>query len=478
MTDPTGAASVLPPPGESAELRRLRAQVAELESKLATTSTERPKPRSRERWRSVAATALITIGCLLAPIAVVAVWASDQISDTDRYVETVAPLADDPAVQAAVTDDITEQVFEYVDVQALTQQALAALNQQGVSSQVTGQLDALSAPLANAVENFVHDRIATIVESDRFAAAWDRANAAAHEQLVNLLEGEPTGAITAENDAVAVNLGPFVAQVKDELVAQGFTVASRIPAVEASFTIMQSDSIGKAQNGYRLLNALGRWLPAIALLFIALGVYVAKGHRRALVGAGLGVVAGMLALGTVLAVTRPLYLDAVPEEALTPDAAAAVFDTLVRFLRQALRAVGVAFLIIAAVAFLSGSSVTAVRTRAALTNGIGGLRGGAESAGLRTGRFGTWVYANKRALRIAAMVAGAVALTFWTHPTVTVVIGVAVAVLVAIALIEFLGRPPAVAVEGAPVMPRQSGAGVESTEGVRRSEPVGGPARH
>ena len=137
-------------------------RMAELEGELSASRGEQPQ-RRKSRWRAVTATTLIVIGCLLAPIAVVAVWADDQISDTDRYVETVAPLADDPAVQAAVTDSITEQVFTYVDVEALTKQALAALNQQGVSPQVTGQLDALSAPLANAVEGFVHDRVAVIV---------------------------------------------------------------------------------------------------------------------------------------------------------------------------------------------------------------------------------------------------------------------------------------------------------------------------
>ena len=37
--------------------------------------------------------------------------------------------------------------------------------------------------------------------------------------------------------------------------------------------------------------------------------------------------------------------------------------------------------------------------------GIGWLRGGAESAGLRTGAVGVWVYAHKQALRIGAVAA-------------------------------------------------------------------------
>ena len=96
---------------------------------------------------------------------------------------------------------------------------------------------------------------------------------------------------------------------------------------------------------------------------------------------------------------------------------------------------------VAAGAFLSGQSVTAVRTRQGLTGAIGWLQGSAEQAGWRTGPVGTWVEANKRALRIGAVAAAALALVFWDRPTGKVVIGLTLALLVALALIEFLGRP-------------------------------------
>jgi hypothetical protein len=34
----------------------------------------------------------------------VAVWARNQVTNTDRHVRTVAPLAADPAIQAAIAD--------------------------------------------------------------------------------------------------------------------------------------------------------------------------------------------------------------------------------------------------------------------------------------------------------------------------------------------------------------------------------------
>jgi hypothetical protein len=44
-------------------------------------------------------------------------------------------------------------------------------------------------------------------------------------------------------------------------------------------------------------------------------------------------------------------------------------------------------------------------------------------------------------LRIGAVALAALALVFWTRPTGKVVLGLTLALLVALAIIEFLGRP-------------------------------------
>jgi hypothetical protein len=212
--------------------------------------------------------------------------------------------------------------------------------------------------------------------------------------------------------------------------------------VDVSFVLFQSDDITRARAGFNLLNTLGIWLPIVALILLALGVYVAKDHRRALVGAALGVAVAMVVLALGLAVFRSIYLDGVPATVLPHDAAAVLYDTIARFLRLGLRTVLVLALVVAAGAFLSGSSATAVRTRQGLTGAIAWLQGSAEQAGFRTGPVGSWVHANKRFLRIGAVVLAALALAFWDRPTGKVVLGLTLVLLVVLALIEFLGRPP------------------------------------
>ena len=433
---------------ERAELERLRTENAALRAqvreKAATTDTapiETADRAGRQRWRTIVATLLIVIGCVLAPLSVAAVWTRNQVTNTDRYVATVSPLADDPAIQSAVADQITAQVFNYIDVQGLTNQAVDVLAEQGLTPVLADQLRALAVPIANGVQSFTRSQVGKVVESDAFADAWVQANRVAHQELVAALTGEGGGSVTVENDTVTLNMAAFIETVKQRLVESGFSVAARIPTVNASFVLFQSEDITRVRSGFNLLNTLGVWLPVIAIVLLVLGVYVAKDHRRATVGAALGVAISMVVLALGLAVFRSIYLDAVPASVLPHDAAAVLYDTIIRFLRLGLRTVLVLALVVAAGAFLSGQSVTAVRTREGLSHAIGWLSGGAERAGFSTGPVGTWVYANKKVLRIAAVVLAALALVFWTRPTGKVVLGLTLALLVVLAIIEFLGRP-------------------------------------
>ena len=84
------------------ENARLRAETA-----AAPVVVVQPPRRRRKVGRSTAAVVLILIGALLAPVAVVGSWARGLMVDTDRYVDTVAPIASDPLVQSAVSNRVT-----------------------------------------------------------------------------------------------------------------------------------------------------------------------------------------------------------------------------------------------------------------------------------------------------------------------------------------------------------------------------------
>lgn len=192
------------------------------------------------------------------------------------------------------------------------------------------------------------------------------------------------------------------------------------------------------------------------MLLFGIGISLARSHRRALIGAGLGIAVSMFVLAAGLLIFPGIYMNSVPNSKLPADAAAALFDTLVRFIRAGLRTLLAVGLAAAAGAFLTGPSVTAVRIRESISSALRWLRERGELAGVRTGPVGQWTYAHLKALRIGTTTIAVLVFVFWGRPNGAVVIVIAVLLVVVLGLIELIGRPPA----GVP-----AGAEVPHTEG-------------
>jgi hypothetical protein len=428
---------------DATEVARLRARVAELESQLATTPTPEPgtaEPARGSAWRATVSALCLVLGCVLAPVSVASVWVHTFLVDTDTYVETVAPIAEDPAVQSALAAEVTTVVLDNLDVPGLTSDALTTLSElDDMPPRVASALPALAVPISSGIESFTRDQVDKALASPRFAAIWAQVNRLAHEQVLRLLQGEQGGAVSAQGDTITLNLGPIVEEVSDQMVDAGFTLAGRIPTVDRQFTLVQSDAVTQAQSAYRLLDTLGTWLPFVSLGLIAAGVLLARDRWRALVRGALGVTIAMVLLGVGLALARTAYVTTTPADILTPEAAGNVFDTLVRFLRSTLRAVALLGLVVAVAAFLSGPSPQAVRARGGLERGIAWLRrSGEQATGRDTGRFGTWLSSHLRLLRITVVSLGALVLLLWSSPTAWVVLWTGLVVVVVLALLQLL----------------------------------------
>jgi hypothetical protein len=385
---------------------------------------------------------LIVVGCLLAPLSVFAVWTANQVSSTDRYVANVAPLIHEPSVQRALTDDITRQITTRLNVKGLTEQAAGALTQRGLT-RVGALLNNFSGQIASATYGFIHTQVAKIVASPQVARLWVQVNTAVHAQLVKALSGQGNGAVTISNNQVVLNLGPFINVVKRDLANRGLTIVTRLPNINPTLALFSAKYLVKAQAGYRLLNTLKWVLPILTLVLLGLGVYVARSHRRALIAAGLGLAASKVVLGLGLTIFRGVYLNSVPPRVLPADAAAVLYDTLIRFIREGLRIVLVVGLIVAIAAFFSGPSVTAVRTRGAFKSGFDWLRRSGEHAGVSTGPVGRWTYTHRRALRITAVAIAGLVFVFWGLSSWVTAVVIAIVLLIVLGLIELIGRAPA-----------------------------------
>ncbi|MGW7257595.1 hypothetical protein [Streptomyces sp. NPDC054834] len=423
-------------PRES-ELDELHRRVAQLES------TGPSAPQRRHALRTTGSVLLIILASILSILAVTAVWARDQITDTDRFVATMGPLASDPDVQQAVSRRVTDVVVQKIDVPGLVDQLSKAASQPGVPPRVSQLIGPLTGPIENGVKSLIGAAADRVVTSQAFAKAWTDAITLAHNAMVKALTGEG-GAVRLSGDQVTIDLAPVIDQVKTQLVDAGLAPAAKIPTVHTQFTVYASPKLQKLQLYLRLLQILGNWLPVVTVLVAAGGVYAAWNRRHALIGAALGIAAAMLVLGIGLTVFRTYFLDQLPSD-VSPGAAGSVYDALVHFLRKAARAVGVLAVLVALGAFFAGPSRIATTTRAACTTAVGGVRQVAEHVGFRAGPVEPFVRRWKRWIGIVILVGASIVFVFWDHPTGMVVFWFAVVVLALFGVREFFAPGPGLA---------------------------------
>ncbi|MFC5889437.1 hypothetical protein RMN57_05165 [Kitasatospora sp. CM 4170] len=418
--------------------------MAQLESDAAKRAP------THHRMRTFGSTVLVVVASILSILAVVAVWAHNEVTDTDRFVSSLAPLAHNPDVQNALANRLTNAAAEQVDVKALVNDLSQAAAEQGVPPRLADLIGGLSGPLEGALTNVIHAAAEKVVTSDAFATVWEQALRLGHASMVKALTGEGGGAVQLKNDEVTIDIGPMVDKVKTELVNAGFAPAAKIPAVHTDFVVFSSPDIAKIKGGFRLLEVLGNWLPVIVVLVAAAGVFTAFNRRRALVGAAVGIALAMLLMGIVLTVFRSYFLDHLPSDA-SPAAAGAVYDALVTYLRTTVRVVGVLALVVAIGALMIGPSRVAVTIRSVCGHGVAAVRHAADSAGFHAGPVDAFVRRWKRWIGIMVLLGAAVIFAFWDHPTGMVVFWFAVVVLALFAIREFFAPAyPA----GGPLVPR------------------------
>lgn len=430
MTDDVSAAGGAPedPTDPDAEIARLRQENERLQRRLQSVEAEGAGasavavagPRHRGRW--FASWALIVVGSLLVPVSVLSVWLNRTITDTDRYVETVAPLIRDQDVQRAVEARLEKALYERVDIESEVRQVLP------------DRATMLAAPITAGLENLISEVIHRVVTSEKVAQLWDDANRIAQKQVVDLLTVS-----NGRKGVVTVDLTDTLKEVQSRLTAAGvpFVGGLSVPAVKLD--VMQSDTLGQVQTAFSAFDKLASVLPWLTLFILGAGILVAPDRRKGLVRASSGWVICSALMLVAVALGRMLYLNALPSGASVP-ANKVFFDTISRFLRGSGRTVLVVGLVVLVVALMTGPSGPAVRLRSSLARLVGKAGSGVDSTGVDLGPVPAFVARNLMALRAVVGIAALIVFLLLGQPSAGAVLWIAVGAFVALAIVEVLGQ--------------------------------------
>src|SRR6185369_6198064 len=339
---------------------------------MTTTTTGSHGAARAGRW--VGAVCLVILALVLGIGSIAAVFVRNQVLNTEKFVANAAPLADDPTIQAAISNRISNEILARVDLKSLATQATTWLTQQGAPPAI----DALVQPAVNGVQSFVRSEVDKIVHSSQFQNVFDAALTTGHTAVVSVLTGSNVGPISTSGNTISIDLGQVLAQVKDRLVADGFSLASKIPSVSIEYTLFTSDKLPTIRSYVRILDDVATWLPWIALVVIVGAVLVAPNRRRGIILVGLVLGLGLLLIRGLVRILVENYMADLPPTIQSPQAVENALSIFLRNVRTAVTVFATLFLLAAVFALLAGPSRVATGIRRFINiilDGIGGALG-------------------------------------------------------------------------------------------------------
>ncbi|WP_460520446.1 hypothetical protein [Humibacter antri] len=400
--------------------------------------------RKKRGWGwTLLATALVVIAAILAPVAVVSTWAQRELTDTDYFVSTFAPLVTKPAVQDLVVSQSVAAIESNVDIKGITSDVFKGLDGLGLPPRASSALNSLQAPLVAGIKSLITSTVTKFVQSDAFADIWRQALTTTHQQLLATLNGDKNAAVSiGPNGQIGLQLAPIIEAVKSRLVDQGFGFAKSIPTIDKTIVIAQSSSVTLYMGLYNLVVAVGIWLPWVVLVLLVAGVLVARRRAIALVWASVALGLSMVLVSIGISVGRTVFQLSV-SDAIPADAAGTLYSGILGFVQSIVVVVAVLAITVLVIALVGGPFRWARALRGYVSSGFAAARRGAERHGITTGRAGEWIYRQRVLLRVVVGLAAAAVVLFLRPLTPPVIVWTAVIAVVVIGVLELVSRPPA-----------------------------------
>jgi hypothetical protein len=339
--------------------------LAPMTTGASATYAQSPVTRKRWRGRSVVSLILFVIATLLTPIAVIGHWGHQTVVDSQQFISTVGPLAEDPDIQQAVADVVSSAIIEQVDTAELAGGLLGAI----VPNEQLSTL--LSGPIKAGIDSLIRGGVERFVESNAFQEAWVRINEAAQRGFMAALTGDPTGPVQFEGDELVLNISSLLQDVQQSLVDDGIAVAGlvTIPEADAQIVLLDSPALAQARAIYGFASpVLGVILLITAALF-TLSVLLASRRARTTVAVGIVVLAWALVLNYGIRFAEASFVNAF-NDTLFESAATAFYNQLLIYLLLAVQGLVLLGVVVIALGWFSGTTRAATFTRGSIDAGL------------------------------------------------------------------------------------------------------------
>ncbi len=227
-------------------------------------------PQQMSRARRIWVRVILGLATLLTILAIFSIWADRQLLNPTNWSNTSTSLLQKSTIRAAIASYLVDQIYANVDVS------------EEIESGLPKELKPLSGPLAGGLHNLAETGAERALASTQVQDVWRRANRAADETLVRIVEGGGS-TVQIQGGTVSLNLRQVVAELASRLGLPS-SAAEKLPPSVGSLKIVTSKQLGLVRNLAKALHALAVWLTLIVIALFALAIYLAPGSRRRTLG--------------------------------------------------------------------------------------------------------------------------------------------------------------------------------------------------
>ncbi|MDQ6927753.1 MAG: hypothetical protein M3159_03715 [Actinomycetota bacterium] len=391
------------------------------------TKKSKRAARPPGRFRQFCMGMVVFLTCLFTVLAATSFWVHETLLDTNKYVKTVTPIADDPVVTKAMSLWMSDQLLKVINAEKIIRDALPE----------GGRI--LAAPLANAVRTFVQEQIDKVLQSDAFKKAWVVANRAAHTTAVRVLRDETgTDVVSTARGKVVLNLLPLfnealrqLQQASPDILGHEVTLPEiksgdipadarqkiqdalgvTLPSDFGQIVLFDSSQLRTAQDVVRWFDRANVALIIVAILLLAFTVWVSHRRRRTVVQLGVGIAIGLVLIRRASIIGKDSVLNSVKDQVNHDAFDAAISHVLGSFLSFTGWLIFLG-LLVAALAFLTGPNPRAAQMRQGTRRLLRDAASGLAKAGTdhEDDPVLQWVRTNSVLLQVGAAVVIVVAM--------------------------------------------------------------------
>ncbi len=188
-------------------------------------------PHAHRIWVRV----ILVVATVLAIFAIFAIWANRQLLNPENWSKTSTSLLQKQTVRTALAGYLVNQLYANIDVPAQLRSGLPT------------QLEPLAGPLSGALHGVAEQAAERALENARVQALWQKANRAADQTLVTVVDGGGSR-VQINGGTVSLNLRQVVADLATELGLPA-GVAEKLPASVADLKIVTSSQLGLVRTG-------------------------------------------------------------------------------------------------------------------------------------------------------------------------------------------------------------------------------------